>query len=79
MNLHIYCQILPRVDIIFISHPSMVFELGIHASLHLSCHHQIVFAKFSLIICYPLPYSREVWHFKDVKTDLIRRALNGFN
>ena len=56
----------------------MVFELGIHASLHLSCHHQIVFAKFSLI-CYPLPYSREVWHFKDVKTDLIRRALNGLN
>ena len=25
------------------------------------------------------PYSREVWHFKEAKTDPIRRALNDFN
>ena len=30
-------------------------------------------------MCYPPPYSREVWHFKEAKTDLIRRALNDFN
>ena len=57
----------------------MVIESGIHSSLHSSCHHQIVFAKFNLKICYPPPYSREVWHFKEAKTDLIRRALNDFN
>ena len=30
-------------------------------------------------IRYPPPYSREVWHFKEANTDLIRRALNDFN
>ena len=57
----------------------MVIESGIHFSLHSSCNHQIVFAKFNLKVCYPLPYSRKVWHFKEAKTDLIRRALNDFN
>ena len=57
----------------------MVIESGIHFSLHSNCHHQIVFAKFILKICYPLPYSGKVWHFKEAKTDLIRRALNDFN
>ena len=57
----------------------MVIKSGIHSSLHLSCHHQIVFPKFNLKICYPKQYSREIWHFKGVETDLIRRALNDFN
>ena len=57
----------------------MVIESGIHSSLHPSCHHQIVFAKFNLKICYPPPYSREAWHFKEAKSDLIRRALNDFD
>ena len=57
----------------------MVIESGIHSSSHSSCHHHIVFAKFNLKICYPPPYQTEVWHFKEAKTDLIRRALNDFN
>ena len=67
------------IDLIFTSKPNMVIETGIHSSLHSSCHRQIVFSKFNLKICYPPPYSREVWHFKDAKADLIRRALNDFN
>ena len=57
----------------------MVIESGIHSSLHSSFHHQIVFAKFNLKICYPTPYLREIWNFKEAKTDLIKRALNDFN
>ena len=57
----------------------MLIESGIHSSLRSSCHQQIVFAKFNLKMCYRPPYSREVWHFKEAKTDLIRRALNEFN
>ena len=71
---HILPNSSSRIDIIFTLQPNMV----IHSSLHPRCH-QIVFAKFSLKICYPPPYSREVWHFKEAKTDLIRRALNDFN
>ena len=57
----------------------MVIESGIHSSVYSSCHHQIVFAKFNLKICHLPPYSREVCHFKEAKTDFIRRALNDFN
>ena len=67
------------IDLIFTSQPNMVIESGIHSSLHSSCHHQIVFTKFNLKRCFRPPYSREVWHFKEAKTDFIRRTLNDFN
>ena len=57
----------------------MVIESGIHSSLHSSCYHEIAFAKFNSKICYLPPYSREVWQFREAKSDLIRRVLNGFN
>ena len=41
------------IDLIFTSQPNMVIESSIHSSLHSCCHHQIVFAKFNLKICYP--------------------------
>ena len=67
------------IDLIFTSQPDMVIESGVHFSLHSSCHHEIDLAKFNLKICYPPPYPRELWHFKEAKADLIRRALNDFN
>ena len=67
------------IDLIFTFQPNMVIESGIHSSLHSSCHHQIVFAKFNLKIYYQPPYSRKFWHFKEAKTDLFRRTLNDFN
>ena len=50
-----------------------------HASLHASCHHQIIFAKFNLQLYYPPPYERVVWHYKHANTDHIRKAICGFN
>ena len=52
---------------------------GVHSSLHSSCHHQIVLARFNLKIYYPPPDARQVWHFNKAETDLIRRPLNDFN
>ena len=43
------------IDLIFISHPSLSMESGIHFSLHSNCHHQITYAKFNLNIHYPPP------------------------
>ena len=57
----------------------MVIESGIHPSIHPDCNHQIVLAKFNLMISYPPPYSREVWHYREADTDLIRRAISKFN
>ena len=31
------------------------------------------------MISYPPPYSREVWHYREANTDLIRRAISNFN
>ena len=57
----------------------MVVESSVHPSLHPNCHHQIVFAEFNLMISYPPPYSREVWHYREANTDLIRRVISNFN
>ena len=67
------------IDLIFTSQPNLVVESGVHRSLHPNCHHQIVFAKFNLMISYPPPYSREVWHYREANTDLIKRAISNFN
>ena len=48
------------IDLIFTSQPNLVVVSGVHLSLHHNCHHQIVFAKFNLMMSYPPPYSREV-------------------
>ena len=85
MNLLIYWKILcgcdvnlKSIDLRFMSQLNLVEESGVHPSLHPNCHHQIVFAKFSLI-SYSPPYAREVWHYRKANIDLIRRAISNFN
>ena len=67
------------IDLIFTTQPNLVVESGVHPSLHPNCHHQIVFAKFNLQIYYPPPYPREIWHYKQANTELIRRVVTDFN
>lgn len=59
-------------DLIFTSQPN----LGAYSSIHSSCHNSIVLAKFDFKICYPPPYSKEVWNVNEAETDLNRRSLN---
>ena len=54
-------------------------ESGVQPSLHLNCHHQLVFAMFDLSIYYPPPYERTVWYYNRESADLIRRAIDLFN
>ena len=67
------------IDLIFTSQPNLITDSGVHSSLHSNCHHQIVFAKFNLHIVYPPPYLREIWHYREANTRLIRRAIKEFN
>ena len=67
------------VDLIFTTQPNLVVESGVHPSLHPNCHHKIAFAKFNLQTYYPPPYPREIWHYKQAYTELIRRAITYFN
>ena len=43
------------IDLVFKSQPNIVLDSGVHSSLHLNSHHQIVFEKFNLKVLYPLP------------------------
>ena len=67
------------IDLIFTTQPNLVVESGAHPSLHANCHHQLVFAKFNLQIYYPPPYPREIWHYIQANSQLIRRAISTFN
>ena len=53
----------------------MVVELGVHPF----CHHQIVFAKFNLMMSYLTPYYIEVCHYTEANADFIRRAIINFD
>ena len=63
------------VGLIFTSQPNIIVESGVHPSLHPNCHHQTVFAKFSLKIYYLPLYLREVWQYKEANADLIKRSV----
>ena len=67
------------IDLMFTTQPNLEVESGVHPSLHLNFHHEIVFAKFDLQIYYPPPQPREIWHYKEANTELIRRSVIEFN
>ena len=67
------------IDLIFTSQANLLIESGVHPSLHSNCHHQIIYSKFDLHIFYLPPYIREVWHYEDGKTELIRPSIAMFD
>ena len=60
------------IELIF---SNLITDSCVHSSLHSNCHRQIVFAKFNLHVVYPPPYLREIWHYREANTRLIRRAI----
>ena len=56
----------------------MIADSGVHFSLYPNCHHEIVFAKLNLHIVYLPPYLREIWHYRELNTGFIRRAIKEF-
>ena len=67
------------IDLTFTSQPNLTIESEVHSSLRSNCHHQLIFAKFHIEVVCPPTYAREVWHYKDVNTDLLGGAINEFN
>ena len=76
---HIHNSLSSCIDLLFTSQPTIVMESGIHSSLHSYCHHQIVFAKFTLSIFYPPPYERTIWYYEKANAEPIRRAIDQFD
>ena len=67
------------IEPIFTSQANLISVSGVHFSLHPNCNHQIVFAKLNLHIVYAQPYLREIWHYREAKKGIIRRAIKEFN
>ena len=77
------------IDLIFVDQLNLVIDSGIHPSkelinlldpsLHLNCHHQVIFSKLNLKTQYPPIYAREVWDYGNAQTDLINRAIDQFD
>ena len=67
------------IDLIFTLQPNLVVDSGVHPSLHPNCYHQIVYAKYNVKIHFPSPCEREIWHYGQGNTELIRRAVHEFN
>ena len=66
---HILSNSSSYIDLVFTSQPNLVMESGLHSSLHENCHHQLVYAKFSLKVRYPPPFEREIWHYQHANID----------
>ena len=67
------------IDLIFTLQQNLVVDSGAHRYLHPYCHHQIVHAKFNLKIHFRPPYQREIWHYRQGNTELVRIAVHEFN
>ena len=60
---------------IFTEQLNLAVNSGVHPSLHVKCHHQIIHCKFNLMIVYPSPYEHLVWDYKRDNTDAINMSL----
>ena len=58
------------IDLIFTSLPNLSTDSGVHPSLHPNCYHQVVYAKFNLIITYLLLNCQEFGNTKIVILNL---------
>ena len=67
------------IDLILTDQPNLSVNTGVHSSLHLNCHHQIVHSSFNLNFYYPPPYQRLTWDYKKADSIKIREALDSVN
>ena len=73
---HILPALSSSIDLIFTYQPNLVFDSGVHPSLHTNCRHQITYCNFNLMIVYPPPYERLVWDYKRANKSAINTGLN---
>ena len=52
---------------------------GVHSSLHQNYHHQIIYAKINLKVCYLPPYEREIWYYQRANVDQINWPIEYFS
>ena len=63
------------IDLIFTDQENLSVNSGVHTSLHLNYHHQIIHSSFNLNIYYPPPYQRLIWDYKKADSIKIEKLL----
>ena len=64
------------IDLIFADNPRLIAESGEFPSLHVKCHHQIIYSKLNLNVIYAPPYQRLILDYKKANVDCIKKSLN---
>ena len=72
---HILENVSSCIDLIFTNQPNIVLESEVRSSLHLKCHHQIIYSKLNLKIDYLSQYTCEICYYFKAETDLINRSI----
>ena len=67
------------INLIFCNNPEIVSECGIDHLLSQTCHHNLIFAKITANVSLPLNYCRDVWDYKNVNVEGIRKPISLFN
>ena len=76
---HIQANSSSCIESVFTDQPDLSVNSGVHASLHLNCHHQIVHSSFNLSIYYPPPYQQLIWDYKKGDSKNIRKVVDSVN
>ena len=63
------------IDFIFIDQANLSLNVGVPASLHPNCYHQVVHSSFNFNICYSAPYQRLIWDYNKVDEKIIRKTF----
>ena len=63
------------IEFTFTDQTNLAVDSGIHPSLHVKCHHQIIHCKFNLIIVHHPPYENLVCDDKQANIDAIIKSI----
>ena len=76
---HILEKLSRFIDLIFTNQQNIVMKSGIHPTLHLKCHQQIIYLELNLKTEYSSPYIRDFWDNNNAEIDLISHSVESFD
>ena len=67
------------IDLLFITNSKLLCDVGVEQIIYKKCYHNIIYGSLNLNTPLPLPYSREVWDYKNTDAVCIQRAISLVN
>ena len=67
------------IDLIFCTNQSAITNHGVDVSIFDKCHHNIIYGKINTRVPFPPTYVQEVWDYKKVNIENIKKAISNFD